>query len=206
MAASARAVDPRGHSRPSLRARVSTTPSYLSRTRDRRRGRGSNPAFRRGAPAPSTPSRPQQMAPFGFVTGKEPIGAPSLCTLAISSGGASGCAERARPLAPAWAVHRGVSGLPAEAQQAPPVALVPPAVLRFTSPADEGTCRLSAIARHGRSRLCQSYVQEYEGFCETTGEPGRPLGYLFLESRFSSRRRQRHRSMRVHFRVPGWRR
>jgi len=47
--------------------------------------------------------------------------------------------------------------------------------------------------------LCQSYVQEYEGFCETTGEPGRPLDYLSSRSRFSSRRRQRHRSMGVHF-------
>ena len=42
------------------------------------------------------------------------------------------------------------------------------------------------MARHGRSRTCQGYVKQYEGFCETTGEPGLPLGDLFLEKSFSA--------------------
>jgi hypothetical protein len=42
----------------------------------------------------------------------------------------------------------------------------------------------SGAVGRGAVRLRQSYGQEYEGFCETTGEPGRPLGYLFLEKSF----------------------
>ena len=35
-----------------------------------------------------------------------------------------------------------------------------------------------------REWLCQSYATAYADFCATTGEPGRPLGYLFLEKTF----------------------
>lgn len=35
-----------------------------------------------------------------------------------------------------------------------------------------------------REWLCQSYVEQYPGFSETIGEPGRPMGYLFLEKTF----------------------
>src|SRR5918999_870297 len=35
-----------------------------------------------------------------------------------------------------------------------------------------------------REWLCQSYAEEYKVFCESTGQPGRPLGYLFLEKTF----------------------
>jgi KAP family P-loop domain len=35
-----------------------------------------------------------------------------------------------------------------------------------------------------RDWLCESYAKEYADFCATTGEPGRPLGYLFLEKTF----------------------
>jgi hypothetical protein len=35
-----------------------------------------------------------------------------------------------------------------------------------------------------REWLCESYALEYEGFVTATSEPGRPLGYLFLEKTF----------------------
>lgn len=35
-----------------------------------------------------------------------------------------------------------------------------------------------------REWLCESYALEYEGFVAATSEPGRPLGYLFLEKTF----------------------
>jgi hypothetical protein len=35
-----------------------------------------------------------------------------------------------------------------------------------------------------REWICQSFALQYEGFCSAVGEPGRPLGHLFLEKTF----------------------
>jgi hypothetical protein len=35
-----------------------------------------------------------------------------------------------------------------------------------------------------RDWVCQSFAEEYKSFCNTVGEPGRPLGHLFLEKTF----------------------
>lgn len=35
-----------------------------------------------------------------------------------------------------------------------------------------------------RDWICQSFALQYSGFCEAVGQPGRPLGHLFLEKTF----------------------
>lgn len=35
-----------------------------------------------------------------------------------------------------------------------------------------------------RDWICQSFALEYEGYCSAAGQPGRPLGHLFLEKTF----------------------
>jgi hypothetical protein len=46
------------------------------------------------------------------------------------------------------------------------------------------TVPIAYVVAADRDWLCQSYVEEYPGFADKIGDPGRPMGYLFLEKTF----------------------